>query len=516
MASSSTPSTSTSSAGLDTARLLVQKIVRTFYGNRSAILIDQLVQRECFRDEEIARRLGMQIKDISKITHRLVEDQIVQVHRRSEMRDNGMMKAQLRAYYYLDYSKATDVIKWRMWRIQQTVDVKLRNELDAQGYVCPLCKASYTPLDAASLYDPMSNMFRCSVCQTEVINNENEEEVKGSKDRMQRLNRQTKVIVDLLKKMDQVELPRFNVEAYLAIHGPALGATAQAAAEAAGTAPAQAAVVKVQIAGDDDEANELRRREAEAQAKRAQNALPSWIAQSTISSAPEGASAAAPAPLEGDAQPFSSAAAVGGATLRMGDESKPVFPTAPGASDPAEAGDADLDAYYASLENAAPAGAALEDAGALQALQALEAEGEGSPLLDSPVASSGRAGTEEQLDEAEGTPGVVAGKREREDEEFDLEEAGAGAKRARLDEAGASSEPSPALVGAVDGAAEEEDDDDEFDDEFEPAEGGADPNQLISVNGKMLPFAEVTEDMTGEMTADEYSAYWEVYQQVNA
>jgi len=38
-----------------------------------------------------------------------------------------MMKAQQRAYYFLDYSKATDVIKWRMWRIQQTIDVKLRN-----------------------------------------------------------------------------------------------------------------------------------------------------------------------------------------------------------------------------------------------------------------------------------------------------------------------------------------------------------------------------------------------------
>ena len=43
------------------------------------------------------------------------------------MRDNGFAKAQQRSYYYLDYSKATDVVKWRMWRIQQTIDVKLRN-----------------------------------------------------------------------------------------------------------------------------------------------------------------------------------------------------------------------------------------------------------------------------------------------------------------------------------------------------------------------------------------------------
>ncbi|GAA6050140.1 hypothetical protein JCM3770_000421 [Rhodotorula araucariae] len=528
-------STSTSSAGLDTARILVQKIARTFYNSRAAILVDQLVQRECFRDEELARRLGMQIKDISKIAHRLVEDQIVQVHRRSEMRDNGMVKAQLRAYYYLDYSKATDVIKWRMWRIQQTIDVKLRNELDAQGYVCPLCKASYTPLDAASLYDPMSNMFLCSVCQTEVINNENEEEVKGNKDRMQRLNRQTKGIVDLLKKMDRVELPRFNVEAYLAIHGPALGATAQAAAEAAGTAPAQQAVVTVHIAGDDDEANELRRREAEVQAKRAQNALPSWIAQSTIASAPgapddpdlvEPSGVAQARGTTDGAGPvaFSSAAAAGGATLRMGDhEAKPALVAPGAASDPAETGDADLDAYYASLERATPVAAAAAGAEASSALvlDALER----SPLLDSPGVSSGRAGTEDQFDEADGVASGPTGKRDREGDELNPDEASAGAaKRARLDhDAGVGANPFPAAaLGSADGmaaAAEEEEEeafDDEFDDEFEPAEGGADPNQLISVNGKMLPFSDVTEDMTGDMTADEYSAYWEVYQQVNA
>ncbi|GJN89274.1 hypothetical protein Rhopal_002253-T1 [Rhodotorula paludigena] len=515
---SAAPSSVQGQDGLDTARLLVQKIVRTFYGNRAAILVDQLVQKEVFRDEEVAKRLGMQIKDITKIAHRLVEDQIVQIHRRSEMRDNGMMKAQQRGYYYVDYSKATDVIKWRMWRIQQTIDVKLRNELDAQGYVCPLCKASYTPLDAASLYDPMRNLLACGVCQTEVVNNENEEDVKGNKDRMQRLNRQTKGIVDLLKKLEKVQLPRFNVEAYLAIHGPALGITAAAAAEANGTAAPQAAVVKVHLAGDDDEANEKARRERELQQKRAQNALPSWIAQSTISSAPEQPGVSAPAG-EGDRaqiEPFSSSAAAGGATLRMGDEDKPsaaALAAAAGGSDPAEAGDADLDAYYASLENAQPAEDQSTPVSASATPAAFAGEAD-SPDFDSlagtPSAMDAtRAGTEEQAD----ADVVSSAKRDREDEEDDDEDSGA-SKRARLDGSlSASATDSPA-VAAVDtseplaaGAEEEEEDDDDFD-EFEP--GGGDPNQLISVNGKMMPFSEVTEDMTGDM------AYWEVYQQVNA
>ena len=117
---------SPSSSGLDTARLLVQKVSRSFYGSKGSILIDQLIQKEAYRDEELGKRLGMPSRDVSKIAHRLVQDELVQVHRRSELKP-GAPKASLRTYFYLDFSKSVDVIKWRMWKVQQTIDVKLRN-----------------------------------------------------------------------------------------------------------------------------------------------------------------------------------------------------------------------------------------------------------------------------------------------------------------------------------------------------------------------------------------------------
>lgn len=564
----STSASHATATGIETAKLLLQKVVRAFYGPRGAILIDQLIQKDIFPADELARRLGMQIKDVTKIAHRLLEDQIVQVHRRSEMRDNGFAKAQQRSYYYLDYSKATDVVKWRMWRIQQTIDVKLRNELDAQGYTCPLCKASYTPLDASTLFDPMRNLLACSICQTEVVNKENEEDIRGNKDRMQRLNRQTKGIVDLLKKMERVELPKFDAEAYLLVHGPALGATAAAAAEANGTGPSAAAVVKIHMAGDDDEANEKARREAELQEKRAQNALPSWIAQSTISSAePEhgnGAGATSSSRRVGEdddevvSGQMSSSATAGGATLRLGDERKPQQRNAPGSDEPTAAdGDASLDAYYASL-------AALEEGGT----PGIDSTSSGTPgvaataaaaTIESPLLSSSatpaRGASEEQLLESAAVDDVgdsSRSKREREEDDDVDEDFEGVAKRSRSSapysaavsegidspalslEEGASSfagtpdvqpvEPVAAAaavplttdVGEEEEDEEVDDDDDEFD-EFEPAEGGnADPNQLVTVNGKEMPFSEVTDDMTGDMTADEYSAYWDVYQRVNA
>ncbi|BGP31904.1 hypothetical protein JCM10296v2_003683 [Rhodotorula toruloides] len=515
--STATASTSSGSTttGLDTAKLLLQKVVRGFYGPRQAILVDQLVKKEVFPADELSKRLGMQVKDVTKIAHRLIEDQLVQIHRRSEMRENGAMKALQRGYYYLDYSRATDVIKWRMYKIQQTVDVKLRNELDAQGYVCPLCKATYTPLDAANLIDPFRNILACSVCQTELVDKENEEDVQGKKERMQRLNKQSKSIVDLLKKLEQAELPRFNVEAYLAIHGPALGVTAAAAAEANGTTAPAAAVVKIHMAGDDDEAKEKARREREVEEKRAQNALPSWIAQSAISADPEqtfGSMGSAAASSAGSPAPEATVKPATSQPLRMlGEEAKPVVGAGAAEEDQEEEEEIDLDAYYANLELAQPS----EDS--THASTPAAGQLVDTPALSPSISLSGRD-TSEQLGNVD-SPAPLKREREDEDEDYD---SGASAKRAKQDDTLATASPAlpsatatPEAPAANSETVEDEEDEDEFD-EFEPGEGGnADPNQFVSVGGKMLPFSQVTDEMTGDMTADEYSAYWEVYQAVN-
>ena len=356
---------------------------------------------------------------------------------------------------------------------------------------------------------------------------------------------------------------RFDAEAYLLVHGPALGATAAAAAEANGTGPSAAAVVKIHMAGDDDEANEKARREAELQEKRAQNALPSWIAQSTISSAdPErggqgGASSSSRAPGDGDNEEevvsghMSSSAAAGGATLRLGDERKPSLQhqrNVPGSDEPTAAadGDASLDAYYASL-------AALEEGGGTSGIDSTSSGTPGvaataavaSPLLLSASATPAHGASEEQL--LESSAAVVGNsssrlKRERDEDEEGDEDFEGVSKRSRssvpysaaaseggvdspalsLEEGASSSfagtpdiqqpiEPVTAAAAAVPlaGAGEEDDDDDdEFDefDEFEPAEGGnADPNQLVTVNGKEMPFSEVTDDMTGDMVRPSFT-----------
>lgn len=80
-------------------------------------------------------------------------------------------------------------------------------ELDSKGYICPQCSTSYTPLDVDRLLDFETQTFLCEVCRTEVIDNDNSENVKGSQDRMQRFNRQMTWIREGLRKSEEMVLP---------------------------------------------------------------------------------------------------------------------------------------------------------------------------------------------------------------------------------------------------------------------------------------------------------------------
>jgi transcription initiation factor TFIIE subunit alpha len=52
-------------------------------------------------------------------------------------------------------------------------------------------------------------IFACEDCHAEVVENENAENVKGSKDRMQRFNHQMRFVVEGLRKTESMVLPAY-------------------------------------------------------------------------------------------------------------------------------------------------------------------------------------------------------------------------------------------------------------------------------------------------------------------
>lgn len=60
------------------------------------------------------------------------------------------------------------------------------------------------------VFDFVRNLLACDVCSTELVDNENSEKVKGSKDRMQRFNAQMKWIRDGLRNIEGVVMPAYG------------------------------------------------------------------------------------------------------------------------------------------------------------------------------------------------------------------------------------------------------------------------------------------------------------------
>ncbi|KAF9446680.1 hypothetical protein P691DRAFT_803582 [Macrolepiota fuliginosa MF-IS2] len=235
--------------------------------------------------------MGLQPKELNKVIAVLNNDCLVKVYRQNELKE-GAQRSVGKQYYYIDYQHFCNVVKWRVAKMRLIIDSSLRNELDNKGYVCTLCKQSYSPLDADKLMDFMRGMMACEICHAEVVDNENAESVQGSKDRMQRFNHQMRFIREGLQKSEAMVLPAFDVAAWVKTHTTDTSSQKSSSAhpggpglKVAGSDPNAKQTeegIGIMMAMDKDEAQRRQERAAEAELKRQQNALPAWHLKSTI------------------------------------------------------------------------------------------------------------------------------------------------------------------------------------------------------------------------------------------
>ncbi|KAJ7596846.1 TFIIE alpha subunit-domain-containing protein [Mycena floridula] len=268
----------------ETLRLLVQHTVRAFYEPRFTIIMDQLARHPVLKDDDLASRMGLQPKELNKVIAILANDSLVKIYRQNELKE-GAQRAVGRQYYYIDYEHFCNVVKWRMRKMGHKIDTTLRNELGNKGYFCPQCKATYPLLEANNLMDFSRGCFVCEICHAELEEAKSEE---GTSDRMQRFNHQTRFVRAGLQKSESMVLPAFDVVTWVKTHQTAPSgdkSEAGAGLKIAGSDPNKKDDdgIGVVISTDKDEATRRQERDAEAEMKRQQNALPAWHLKSTIS-----------------------------------------------------------------------------------------------------------------------------------------------------------------------------------------------------------------------------------------
>ncbi|PKI84355.1 hypothetical protein MVES1_001716 [Malassezia vespertilionis] len=281
-------------AQMDAIRRLVQVVVRLFYDDGHILLMDQLVSVAAIPTDVLARRVGLQPRDLGALAAKMVEDNLVSIHRSQENRDSLMARAFSRTYYYIDYKHFLDVIKWRMMAMRRHIDTKLRNGLDNKGYVCLRCRRSYSALEVGHLLNFSRNVFVCETpgCNTELVDNEDAEDVRRSKDTLTRFNEQLYVVQQALRSVEGVALPPMDIHAWLAKHAATQPWVHEMPRDdkqfVPGAAPRptqKGPSVRVEMSGSDPtaELEKQQERVREEDKQRAQNMLPAWHLASTVS-----------------------------------------------------------------------------------------------------------------------------------------------------------------------------------------------------------------------------------------
>ncbi|KAK9433751.1 TFIIE alpha subunit-domain-containing protein [Lipomyces doorenjongii] len=265
---------------MEHVKVLIQFVARSFYETRHIIILDALLRHNVVSDDDLPQMVGIQKKELHKLCAKLRDDRLLKIHTRSEPKE-GQQRPVQRTYYYIQYREAVDAIKWRIHKLGETFNDKMRNDVDTQGYVCPLCKRRYSAIDVLPLQAADLSGFVCEDCGSILQDDDDSDELRISQERLARLMSQIRRIIDTLKKIDDTFIPDNDFDTSLKVAIPTsieIGDTHDKLAYASRGINSSSLSIEVDLSGD--KINDVTTQDKIEKAQ--QNALPVWYQKSTI------------------------------------------------------------------------------------------------------------------------------------------------------------------------------------------------------------------------------------------
>ncbi|KAK5995836.1 Transcription initiation factor IIE subunit alpha [Cladobotryum mycophilum] len=276
---------------MDLAVTLVKAVMRAFYTTREILVVDALILHEALRDDDLAYLMAINTKDLHKICGKLREDRFLTVHTRSELRP-GNPRPSNRTWYYINYRHTIDAIKWRVYNIDKEVQGTTIPANEIKEYFCNFCKAEWTAMEVLDNVGPEG--FLCHRCR-HVLTFEADRNA-GGHEQSTRLNDQFKFISELLPKIDASHIPECDFDRALSKARPVVRDATHQRAETIAVNDGSGRPMAVKgltntgpqsIAVNISTSDSLTEAEKEAERARkeklaAQNALPSWMSNSTV------------------------------------------------------------------------------------------------------------------------------------------------------------------------------------------------------------------------------------------
>jgi transcription initiation factor TFIIE subunit alpha len=289
----------------ETVHTLLRYVLRGFYNTRQIIAYDILLKHATLRDIHLANLMNLTPKEVHKFLAPLLADSILQQHFKTEPKtpaeiERGRLgvhpdqerKPRQRIFYYVDYRTAVDAVKWRI--LQLTTLLSKDSQTHESQYVCPRCGRRYSTFDAAALLSPDGMSFECLDCGSTLQEETNSgvDQNGEEKAKYARLIQQVDPIVQAMKAVDDnVPENTFNIalanaiapfdDAEASVDYPNLAPTHPSLVNDLQTTTTAGQAFKIDFSEvqEGQSADEIAKRTAQ----QAQNALPVWHTQSTVS-----------------------------------------------------------------------------------------------------------------------------------------------------------------------------------------------------------------------------------------
>ncbi|XP_063776886.1 general transcription factor IIE subunit 1-like [Pseudophryne corroboree] len=184
---------------------LAKYMVRGFYGLEHSLTLDVLIRYPCVKEEDIAQLLKYEKKQLRTILNTLKADKFIKCRMRVETGSNG--KSTKHNYYYINYKVLVDVVKYKLDHVRRKIESDERESTIRASFKCPGCLSTYSDLEVNQLFDPFTELFRCTYCNVEVEEDFSSLPKRDARTLLAKFNEQIEPIFMLLQETEDIVLP---------------------------------------------------------------------------------------------------------------------------------------------------------------------------------------------------------------------------------------------------------------------------------------------------------------------
>ncbi|XP_073512745.1 general transcription factor IIE subunit 1-like [Phyllobates terribilis] len=184
---------------------LAKYMVRGFYGLEHSLTLDVLIRYPCVKEDDIALLLKFEKKQLRAILNTLKADKFIKCRMRVETGSDG--KSTKHNYYYINYKVLVDVVKYKLDHVRRKIESDERESTIRASFKCPGCHSTYSDLEVNQLFDPFTELFRCTYCNAEVEEDFSSVPKRDARTLLAKFNEQIEPIFLLLRETEDIVLP---------------------------------------------------------------------------------------------------------------------------------------------------------------------------------------------------------------------------------------------------------------------------------------------------------------------